>query len=97
MLVGWLVGQSYHCWLVSWSIHPSVHPFVCPSIHQWIPYQVNRIASGLFGIAIGTLDLIKHVSGLVFSRVHATLQPALSIGRSVGWSVGPSVTLYFFL
>ena len=29
----------------------------------------------------------------LFSRVHATLQPALSVGRSVGWSV----TLYFFL
>ena len=28
----------------------------------------------------------------VFSRVHATLQPALSVGRSVGWLV----TLYFF-
>ena len=27
-----------------------------------------------------------------FSRVHATLQPALSVGRSVG----QSVTLYFF-
>ena len=29
----------------------------------------------------------------VFSRVHATLQPALSVGQSVGWSV----TFYFFL
>ena len=28
--------------------------------------------------------------------MHATLQPALSVGRSVGWSVGRSVTLYFF-
>ena len=38
---------------------------------------------------------------ILFSRVHATLQPALSVGRSVGrlvgWSVGRSVTLYFFL
>ena len=25
-----------------------------------------------------------------FSRVHATLQPALLVGRSVGWSVGRS-------
>ena len=25
---------------------------------------------------------------MIFSRVHATLQPALSVGRSVGWSVG---------
>ena len=32
----------------------------------------------------------------LFSRVHPTLQSALSIGRSVGWLVGWSVTLYFF-
>ena len=25
---------------------------------------------------------------LIFSRVHATLQPALSVRRLVGWSVG---------
>ena len=29
----------------------------------------------------------------LFSRVHATLQPALSVGQLVGWLV----TLYFFL
>ena len=32
----------------------------------------------------------------VFSRVHVTLQPALSVRRSVGPSVCRSVTLYFF-
>ena len=32
----------------------------------------------------------------IFSRVHATLQPALSVSRLVGWLVGRSVTLYFF-
>ena len=32
----------------------------------------------------------------IFSRMHATLQPALSVGRFVGWLVGRSVTLYFF-
>ena len=32
----------------------------------------------------------------LFSRVHATLQPALSVGQSVGWLVGWSVTFYFF-
>ena len=30
-----------------------------------------------------------------FSRVHATLQPALSVGRSVGWSVGWSHFTFF--
>ena len=40
-------------------------------------------------------DLGSRVTGL-FSRVHATLQPALSICRSVRRSVGPSVTLSFF-
>ena len=33
----------------------------------------------------------------IFSRVHATLQPALSVRRSVRPSVRPSVTLYFFV
>ena len=37
-------------------------------------------------------DLGDKVS-LYFSRVQATLQPALSVGWSVGWSV----TFYFFL
>ena len=32
----------------------------------------------------------------LFSRVHATQQPALSVGRLVGLLVGWSVTLYFF-
>ena len=32
---------------------------------------------------------------IIFSRVHATLQPALSVGRSVGWSVGPSHFTFF--
>ena len=31
------------------------------------------------------------VSAQIFSRVHATLQPALSVGRSVGRLVGWSV------
>ena len=31
----------------------------------------------------------------IFSRVHATLHPALSVRRSVGPSVRRSVTLYF--
>ena len=33
----------------------------------------------------------------VFSRVHATLQPALSVRPSVGWSVCWSITLLLFL
>ena len=32
----------------------------------------------------------------LFSRVHATLQPAMSVGRSVGPSVRPSVRISFF-
>ena len=32
----------------------------------------------------------------LFSRVHATLQPALSVGRSVGWSVGWSHFTFFY-
>ena len=32
---------------------------------------------------------------LFFSRVHATLQPALSVGRLVGWSVGWSHFTFF--
>ena len=33
----------------------------------------------------------------IFSRVHATLQPALSVGRSVGWSVGRSNFTFFMI
>ena len=33
---------------------------------------------------------------IIFSRVHATLQPAMSVGRSVGPSVRPSVRVSFF-
>ena len=52
------------------------------------------------------MNEIKIIIESVFSRVHATLQPALSVRRrsvglsvrrSVGPSVRPSVTLYFFL
>ena len=32
---------------------------------------------------------------MIFSRVHATLQPALSVCRSVGWSVRPSRLAFF--
>ena len=53
-------------------------------------------------IITGLLNSFKRVS-VFFSRVHATLHPALlvrqSIGQSVhqsaGPSVGPSITLYF--
>ena len=34
--------------------------------------------------------------GDTFGRVHATLQPALSVSQSVSWLVGWSVTLCFF-
>ena len=36
--------------------------------------------------------LVISVVTTIFSRVHTILQPALSLGRSVDWSV----TLYFF-
>ena len=32
----------------------------------------------------------------IFSRVLATLQPALYVGRSSGWSVGHTLFLYHF-
>ena len=45
----------------------------------------------------------NRASLVIFSRVHATLQSALSVGWLVGWSVGRSVgwlvghTLLFFM
>ena len=36
-------------------------------------------------------------SAIIFSRVHATLYPALSVRRSVGRSVGPLFTFSAFL
>ena len=40
------------------------------------------------------VDLVYHYG--IFSRVHATLQPALSVCPSVGWSVG-HVLLFFMI
>ena len=39
---------------------------------------------------------IRHPT-ISFSRVHVTLHPALSVHWSVGWLVGRSVTLLFFM
>ena len=55
-------------------------------------------------MASGTLALLGDLSAVVFSRVHVTLYPTVSVrwwvgqfvGRSVGWSVGWSVTHLFF-
>ena len=33
---------------------------------------------------------------MIFSRVHATLQPALSVRLSVGWSIGRSRFTFFY-
>ena len=40
-------------------------------------------------------DFALRINMVIFSRVHATLQPALSVGRLVGRSVGH--TLLFFM
>ena len=60
------------------------------------------VAEGTYGVKNICLHIFRCYDitytkyRLIFSRVHATLQPALFIGRLVGWSVGWSVTLYFF-
>ena len=41
----------------------------------------------VYGTSFYWIDVQSHVV-LIFSRAHATLQPALSVGRSVGWSIG---------
>ena len=46
------------------------------------------------------VTMVKDImENYIFSRVHATLQPALSVGRLVGWSVGRLVrhALLFFV
>ena len=43
------------------------------------------------------MDLAEKRISFIFSRVHATLQPALSVGRSVSWSVGPSHFTFFMI
>ena len=42
-------------------------------------------------VFFGNLKAVFFQEAVIFSRVHATLQPALSVGRSVGPSVGRSV------
>ena len=60
-----------------------------------------KIRSSLYKTADQQTHLTRLSIKLVFSRVHATLNPALSDGPlvrpSVGLSVGPSVTLSFFV
>ena len=50
-----------------------------------------------FGSAVCVSNGIYNIQ--IFSRVHATLQPTLSVGRLVSWSVGRSVghILLFFI
>ena len=53
----------------------------------------NFIVMGLLNYGPHFCQEHKRFSFLsLFSRVHATLQPALSVGRSVGWLVGRSVS-----
>ena len=67
---------------------------VCPSICNIFESHL----SGFSIIAPAQLFLtgLPYVWRCIFSRVHATLQPALSVCQSVGRSVCPSVTLSFF-
>ena len=76
-------------------------------VNQTHPLVIDDQSKGVFFSALFEKFLkylvilytycIPVVVVFLFSRVHATLQPALSVGRLVGWSVGRSVTLYFFL
>ena len=65
--------------------------FVVPFEHDcFVRARLNIIAQ------LGPCDLrgfaaLRGSLSSFFSRVHATLQPAPSVGRSVGPSVGPSV------
>ena len=54
----------------------------------------NALISEHCLIFLSLMHLIFYMILRFFSRVHATLQPALSVGQSVGWSVGH--TLLFF-
>ena len=48
-------------------------------------------------MASGTLALLGDLSAVVFSRVHTTLYPTVSVHWLVGWSVGNAfVFLAFF-
>ena len=59
-------------------------PRKAPSVMDWGIKDSDEI----FGCFLFSFFLL---SPPVFSRVHATLQPAPSVGRSVRRSVGPSV------
>ena len=66
----------------------------------WKLKKVKMLSWHPAGLSKGVSWLQEWSIFTIFSRVHATLQPALSISRLVswwvGWSVGWSVTLYFF-
>ena len=55
----------------------------------------NVSQSMLVQLSVGPLR-IPHVNVCIFSRVHATLHPALSVGRSVGRSPFNFFYLFYF-
>ena len=42
-------------------------------------------------------SIVIYFHPIIFSRVHATLQPAVSVGGSVGWLVGHTLFLFMIL
>ena len=69
--------------------------YVCDVPHSIIG---NDILQSDLHLSLETGKKLFHIgSDIIFSRVHATLHPALLVRRSVRWSVGPSVrhTLLF--
>ena len=90
------VGTLWHhqvCWWVTLILEPpcfSMDPVswlladLCPGSLPFGPKKMN------------SKFLVPFWIKYFFSRMHATLQPALSVSWLVGWSVGRSVTLSFF-
>ena len=70
----------------------SFHPLSYSSTVTWIELGIGLMQLGIdLRISNARRTVLARVSGLV-SRGQATLHLAVSVGRSVRWSVGPSVT-----
>ena len=84
--------------MLGYTVRSSVDPFIYQPwrklLFQFLLLCFVLFCFFVFFSAFSFIFISIHL--YIFSRVHATLQPALSVGRSVGRSVGPSHFTFFY-
>ena len=72
---------------IGWSADMQFYKRLCPSVGPLVHWSV------CWSMVIESKSGRTSISDTFLSRVHVTLQPAMSVGRSVHWAVPPSVFL----